>query len=371
MSASTSIHSAQPGRLAIARAIPPGSRRPRTQRDCLRAAARLIAAQPWYGPRKDRVQLVYKRLVHAADWTDKTTRPGHGYLACPPCRGDGYVGPDTPCPGCGGRPMSGRTVTRAIAALRALGLLGLVQAGSTPDTRPMALAGSAGNLAAVYVCVTPRKPPLTPRRGRSGTESVTPTRFCKKRGLYPRAREPRAGKREEYPEYTRRVRDPHRSEKRASELAVARAVQNRCRPLAVLSAAYVRHLIRPYTAANPPWPAADIAWAFTHQLGGRRDWHTTEIKHPAAHARHRFAQHLDPVTGLPGLSPTQLAADRRDREAREMAGYRPTRPAAEVAATYEKGAALLRPIVQRAAAAALERGPPRRRWRGPALRSGP
>jgi hypothetical protein len=124
------------GKAAIFRAIRPGTRRCRDQREWLRAALGAIEAERWYANRRAHYAAITRQLMRHMDWRERTTRPGHERIAA-------AVG------------VSPDTVARAVAWMRDRGLLGLVSPGSTPVLRPYALHGDEGNLAVIYVCTIP------------------------------------------------------------------------------------------------------------------------------------------------------------------------------------------------------------------------
>jgi hypothetical protein len=110
------------GKAAIFRAIRPGARRCRGQREWLRAVLGAIEAEAWYSNRKAHTAAIARQLMRCMNWRERTTRPGHERIA-----GAVHVSTDT--------------VARAVAWMQDRGLLGLVSPGSTPLVRPYALHG--------------------------------------------------------------------------------------------------------------------------------------------------------------------------------------------------------------------------------------
>jgi hypothetical protein len=305
------------GKTAIFRAVRPGTRRCRGQREWLRTILAAIEAEPWYANRKTHTAAIARQLMRHMNWHERTTRPGHERIAAAV-----HVSTDT--------------VARAVAWMQDRGLLGLVSPGTTPLLRPYALYGDEGNLAVVYVCTVPRKrtrqlsPPdaghgrfadLT--RSRSDrvnvprTHEANPEKARATRGqpLLPR---PGDGSLNAHPQT------------RSERLAAARAMQDRARVLRRLSDRHIRHLARPFTLAG--WTPADVLFAIDHEPGGRQHGYTTEPRSPAAWTASRLALWLDPATGAPLPSRSQLAAERRARTRAEQTSWRAERERLSAAA---------------------------------------
>jgi hypothetical protein len=304
------------GKAAIFRAIRPGTRRCRGQREWLRTVLGAIEAEPWYANRKAHTSAIARQLMRHMNWQERTTRPGHERIAA-------------------AVHVSADTVARAVAWMQDRGLLGLVSPGTTPLLRPYALHGDEGNLATVYVCTVPRKrtrrlPP--PDAGHGSFADLTRSRSD-------RVNAPRAH--EANPEKARATRgqpmlprpgngslNAH-PQTRSDRLAAARAMQDRFRVLRRLSDRHVRHLARPFTLAG--WTPADVLFAIDHEPGGRQHGYTTKVRSPAAWMAARLALWLDPATGTPRHSRSQLAAERRRLIAAAQAVRRAERLAAAAA----------------------------------------
>jgi hypothetical protein len=286
------------GKTAIFRAIRPGTRRCCDQREWLRTVLDAIEAEPWYANRRVHYAAIARQLMRHMHWRERTTRPGHERIAV-------AVG------------VSPDTVARAVAWMRDRGLLGLVSPGSTPLLRPYALHGDEGNLAVVYICTVPRKraqqlPPL--EAGHGSFADLTRSRSD-------RVSVPRAHEAKPQPEKARATRGqpmlPRPSDgnlnthpqTRSERLTAARAMQDRFRMLRRLSDRHVRHLARPFTLAG--WTPADVLFAIDHEPGGRQHGYTAEIRFPAAWMASRLTLWLDPATGIPLPSRSQLVAEQR------------------------------------------------------------
>ena len=126
-------------------ALPPGAVTACSQRGWLSAVAAHPDTVALRADALSNLASVAATLARYADWGELTTRPTWariGQLAG----------------------LARRSVARWIAWLRARNLLGLVETGSTPATRPMALADLDGNRAAVYLlCHPPGRRPSAAR----------------------------------------------------------------------------------------------------------------------------------------------------------------------------------------------------------------
>jgi hypothetical protein len=305
------------GKAAIFRAVRPGTRRCRGQREWLRTVLDAIEAEPWYANRKAHTAAIARQLMRHMNWHERTTRPGHERIAAAV-----HVSTDT--------------VARAVAWMQDRGLLGLVSPGTTPLLRPYALHGGEGNLAVVYVCTVPRKrarhlPPPDAGHGsfadltRSRSDRVNAPRT---RGANPiKARAARGQPMLPHPGDGSPNTSP---ETRSERLAAARAMQDRSRVLRRLSDRHVRHLTRPFTLVG--WTPADVLFAIDHEPGGRQHGYTTDVRSPAAWIAARLALWLNPATGAPLSSRSQLAGERRARTRAEQADRRAERERLSAAA---------------------------------------
>jgi hypothetical protein len=292
-------------------AVPPGSRRCRSQREWQRAALNEIEGQGWYANRAAHYSGIARRLALCMDWRLRTSRPGHEHIAS-------SVG------------VSTDTVARCVAWLQGRGLLGLVSPGTTPDLRPGVLYAGTGNLAAVYLLTVPRRKSraLTPVPGQDNFADLSRSRSELDKA--PRAREARTntkGKSERppgaQPVLPRPANTLHTCPQTRSEgLAAALAVQEHARDLRRLSPEHVRHVSRPYFAAG--WTPADVMHALDHEPSGRQHGYTSGIRSPAAWAKYRLGLWLGP-DGLPLPSRSQLVAAARRRVLAEQAGRRAQR----------------------------------------------
>lgn len=285
----------QPTRLAGHLAIPSGSRRARSQRLALAVGLDLIEAQPWYANRARHYAEIWRRLVLAMDWSDSTSRPGHLGIAC------GVTGNR-------GADVSPDTVGRAVAWFQAVGLLGLVQGGTT--------YGRAGNAAAVYVICIPskhtrRRSRLTrfadPPRPRRGLVSVPRTREAPpswpKGKPKSRGDRPAAGLTPETS--TGPAPTSERASKRIKATELAREVSGRLAMARALSLEHVRSLVRPFAVAD--WSAGDILEALNNRPGGEPWTYVGAVADVAAWMRWRLSRWLAPG-GLPRLAPSQVRA---------------------------------------------------------------
>jgi hypothetical protein len=325
------------GAAAIFRAVPPGSRRCRSQREWLRVALAEIEAAGFYSNRAHHYAGICRILMQRMNWTDRTSRPGH--LSISAAEG---VSPDT--------------VARAVAWLRERGLLGLVSPGTTAMLRPGVLYAGTANLAAVYVLTVPRRrsQARSPVAGKREFADLTSHRRwvvsgpCARQAKTPvktgKAR-PTGG----LPMLPRASPALHHCPRNRSEgLAAAQAVQERARDLRRLSAEHVRWLGRPFFAAG--WTPADVVHAIDHSPTGRPHGFTAGIRSPGAWARARLALWLGP-DGVPLPSRSQLAAEHHRQVLAEQERLRAERRPPDPAG-YARGAARAREALRQALAAA-------------------
>ena len=304
-------------RLQIARAVPAGSRRTRSQKAWLREVLADDELTSWRTDKQRHWTAIIRGLAAYMDWSTRCTRPTWDLLAQwgaahgRPRRGRGIV-----------RRLHKSTVARCLRWLAARGYLGVVESGSTPDFRPMALRTAAdGNLAAVYVLTTHGRNTMNragvPRvdAGQSGIATPSVSRRVIE-GPRTHAREPGGTKIKGdddrppggLPLLPRDGAPPAaagRPEKRIEGERAARLVQDLAAVLGGLSPAHVAHLARPQLAAG--WTPADVVYALDHQPGGRPYGFTATVRHPAAWARARLAAWLDPG-GVPLASASQVRA---------------------------------------------------------------
>jgi hypothetical protein len=191
--------------------------------------------------------------------------------------------------------------------LRERGLLGTVEHGSTPATRPLPLAGLAGNRAAVYLLCTPAPPAEPAPAGPAAApemitdplpveEDWTPPSSCKELDQPLRARagaeisslrSPGAK-----PAPTGTSRRPVRpGTARSGRLEAAGALQRVCPAARRCSAAQVAALIRVFLVAG--WTTGDLVYALDHGPDGVARWYTEPVRSPAGWLRTRLAPWLD------------------------------------------------------------------------------
>src|ERR1039457_3565336 len=260
------------GQPAIARAVPAGSRRARSQREFLAA---LIADPALAELRADARRVVTECArvwARHASWSDRTTRPTRRRVC-------DLVGSDRVhrgCPGCAPgapcrrHPLSAAAYKTARRWLESHGYLGLVSAGSTPAFRPGVLSrADDANEAAVHLLTIPHRRPRTrpaecadtlirpPSRSRSDPDESLCGREAKPEVKPRKARAPRG-----LPVLPRPGTAALRTcpKSRSDGLTAAGVLQLRSREMARLSPAMIRPLCRPFfTAARPGTPADVLA----------------------------------------------------------------------------------------------------------------
>jgi hypothetical protein len=341
----------RPSRAQIARAVPPGSRRARTQREWRDAALAAIADAGFRNQRRIHYEGVARILMRHMDWRDKTTRPGHDRIAAK-------------------NRISTDTVARAVAWLAGRGLLGLVSPGSTPMTRPYVLHHHEGNTAAVYVLTIPRKPRRLPDIDPGQNDIADLARSRREPAIAPRAREAtsegeepdherngaRSARRPVLPRGGQTVPDQGKRtggtspaavfgavpQDRGEALAAAAALQEQERLFGRVSARMLRHLARPFFAAG--WTPADVAHAVDHEPGGRRYGYTGAVRAPAGWIRARLAAWTGP-DGPVASRAQQLAAGRAalaaDQAARRAAAAATAAQTGDYAAHGARARAML------------------------------
>lgn len=284
--------SGEPSPRTIAQALPAGARRAVSQGAWLSAVEEHETTAQLRADAHHNLLTVARALAWTADWTTLTTRPTWERL----CHVSG---------------LGRRTVARWVAWLRSAGLLGVVESGSTPELRPMALAHLEGNRAALYVLAAPL-------RGGSVDETGTPSNLTE-------GESPNASAREATPT-TSPLRGPgHRAaasgtnwgwtratKRNRDRLGCAQRLQERVPALRGLSERHLRHLLRPWLLAG--WTAADVLYAIDHTPDGSTHTWTTSVRSPKGWLRHR----LDLWTAasgvpLPPLSATYAARAKQSR----------------------------------------------------------
>jgi hypothetical protein len=290
-----------PGRLEIVRAIPPGSRRARSQRAYLAA----LAADPQLaGLRADarRTVMELARIwARHADWQTMTAwRPRAKMCA--------EVGssrnPDVP--------LSVTAYKAARCWLQDHGWLGLVSQGWTSALRALALDDGT-SVSAVFVLAIPRRKPRLPQPGEAGpvnrplTRSGGPVVKAPARARPDREPQPHQGPRSARTAHVPPPADAlglSKPQIRSEGLAAAAVVIQRAGVLRALSREHVASIIRPFVAAG--WAAGDLLGAVDHEPAGRPHGYAREVRHPAGWLRHRLSLWLGGAGPLP--SPSQRRA---------------------------------------------------------------
>jgi hypothetical protein len=310
-----------PGRLEIVRAIPPESRRPRSQGAYLKALASDPELAQLRADARRTVMELARIWARHADWHLMTTwRPRA--LACAEA-------------GSSRDPRRPLSVTAYKAARRWLeqhGYLGLVAQGWTSSLSAAAL-DDGSSTSAVFVLTVPRRKPVL--RSPDVPEPVNRPLARPRSGLLqpPHAREARAGNPKSNtdrasPGLSRvpRPGDPwptwKNPEKRSDGLASAEVIRSRARLLRRLSPEHWRSIVRRFTAAG--WAPGDCLHALDHGPDGRAHGYSADIRSVAGWARWRLSLWLDPQ-GIPLRSPSQLRAAERERIRAEQSARRAVR----------------------------------------------
>jgi hypothetical protein len=329
----------------LARAVPPGSRRIRGQREALRGGLSCPDLADVRADFRDHLTAWWQVHVNHASWGGQG-RPPRGTsepTRAKVCELAGRIDPETG----ERRPMSVSTYKRCSRWWRARGYAAIVRPGWTPALRPMALTGPEDhNERQVLVLCLPRKKHALPSPGSDQTLTGPLSGSRSEPDKAPHARE---AENQDKPEKARAPRGQSLlprpgpaplgtvPQSGSEALAAARAMQERVRLLRGLSAEHLRHLARPFWRAG--WRPADVLHALDHEPGGRQHGYTAAVRFPAAWIRARLAAWLRP-DGSPLPSPGQLraaaaararaaAAARRDEAARlEAARTTDTRLAA-------------------------------------------
>jgi hypothetical protein len=217
--------------------------------------------------------------------------------------------------------------------LRERGLLATVETGSTPLTRPAALAGLAGNRAATYLLVQPL-PRLVGDAGtaveaggepapeaaaeiadsvpveETRTLPVSWSLSCPSQKT-PNAREEKSDGSvrltgdKPAPKASRRP-VPRPGTRRRRRRDVAAALQQRALAARRLSVEHVAALVRVFVVAG--WSMEDLAYALDYAPDGSAHWHSAPVRSPAGWLASRLAWWTDAAgTVRPGRS-AQLAA---------------------------------------------------------------
>ena len=327
-------------RLAIVKAIRPGSKRARGQRAYLRAVLADPVIAALRADRRRAVLELARILARHANWQTMTAwRPREQACA--------EIGsPRDPS-----KPLSISAYKAARRVLEDRGFLGLVAQGWTSALRAAVLDDQTGT-SAVFVLTVPRKQRL--RSDREPPRVNRPlTGSRREPDIALRAREARAEIKDGNPEVKgEKARAPRGQpvlppagaapiaavpENRAEALAAAQVMQERARLLRRISAEHLRHLARPFFAAG--WSPRDLLHAIDHEPGGRQHAYTAGVRSPAGWIRSRLAAWSGPNSvPLPSRSQrltearrqvlaNQAARRARDADARARAADYPAQAA--------------------------------------------
>jgi hypothetical protein len=307
--------------MAIARAVPAGSRRPPRKPGFQPAYLAALAKDPELaalrGDFRHNVMELARIYARHANWQDMTTwRPRDEICA------------EIGSPRDRSRPLSVTAYRAARRWLQEHGYLGLVAGGWTSALRA-AVLDDGDQLCPVYVLTIPRIPktrhipppriPVPPvNRALTTSRSVvvkapTHTRGHPGEDQDQNQNGPRSA-RAACP-CPAELGAMSKIQKRSEARATAAMILERCRPLRPLTAEHVAAVIRPWTAAG--WASGDVLWAVGHQppdWAGRCRPHgwTDDVRHPAAWLRWRLSRWASP-DGAPLPAPSRRDAAERAR----------------------------------------------------------
>jgi hypothetical protein len=331
-----------PSRLAIVQAIPAGSRRARDQRGWLRA---VLADPVIAGLRADRRRTVLELarvLARHASWKTMTAwRPRARVCA--------EIGSSRDP----SRPLSVTAYRAARRVLEERGLLGLVAQGWTSALRASVLDDRTAT-SAVFVLAIPRRKERLPSADGGPRKNRALTGSRSEPDKAPRARETKPEVKGEAARAPRgqSVLPPAGAallgavpQNRGEALGAARAMQERARLLRRISGEHLRHLARPFFAAD--WSGRDVLHALDHGPGGRQHGYSAGVRSPAGWIRARLAEWLSP-DGSPLPSRSQQLAGARRQVLAEQAARRARDDAARAqAADYAAAASRAREMLSR------------------------
>ena len=214
--------------------------------------------------------------------------------------------------------LSRRAIQYHLRAIEKLGLVELVEPGTTAQFRSVFHRGS-GNLARTYRLVNPfviakcTLPLVDVLDLGQGSDPTAPTRA----GAREPGRYPQIGLHEA-------------PQNRAEGLQVARAMQHRAPLLRLISAEHLRSLAAPLFAAG--FSGGDVLHCLDYEPTGRQHGYTQGVRHLPGWFRRRVSLWLAP-DGAPVPSPSQRRAAERERTRAEQAAWTVARTvAAEQAA---------------------------------------
>ncbi len=293
---------ASPGRLAITRAVPPGSRRPRGQVPWSRTLAEDPELARLRPVRQANILAVAKVLCAYASWRDMTTRPTRARV----CERAG---------------ITLGTWKNCRRWLEAHGYLGTVSPGRAAgmSRNQAAVLAPTCNEAAVYVLTVPRRRQRTPCLARVSGPACPPTQQTK----FACTGSPREMR---------------------EKTGIPRELAPPGSPLRSLTPGWFAHLTGRFTGKG--WTARDLAHAIDYTpAGAQHRYPLRDVRHPAGWLRWRLSHWLGP-DGLPGPSRSQMlaataasqaAAQARRRAEEEAAGAARAEPTME----YQRIRALL------------------------------
>ena len=278
-------------RAEIARAVPSGSRRARSQSEWLRAVHEAIALERPRPDFADRVLEAARVLARYASWTDRTTRPGRELV----CK------------------LTGLPVwawKRVRRRLEAWGLLRTVREGTTPEFASF-LHRDDPNQAPVWVLLVPRRKQMTTQVRDPDQTSAPPPQPARAVGKVP-ARGAESQTRGGPPCGRPQSGSAAAASAAASADAMARVLRRAGGK--TITDGWCGWLARPFAAAG--YSAADLAWAIDHDPAGVQHRWTGKPRHPVGWMRSRLAIWLD-AGGKPRPSRSQQLQASRDRIKRE------------------------------------------------------
>lgn len=271
--------------MRVATAVPSGSRVARGQAEWLRAVETHPSVRELRADALEHVSALAWVLARTASWSTLTTRPTWPVLI-------DRTG------------LSRRSVARWLAWLRAVGLLGVVESGTTPRYSPKSLAPGAENRAALYVLAVP----ISSSTGESGTPS----------GSIPEGVDPIARANSETgplrgPDSNRTSNWPRSrvARSRAGRLELVHRLQLEAPDLRRLSDRALRHLLRPWLLAG--WSVAELLWALDYEPDGTERTWTTGVRSPGGWLLARLSSWLI----APGVVRSPLSVELRAAEAAE------------------------------------------------------
>jgi hypothetical protein len=277
-------------RAEIARAVPAGSRRARSQRDFLRAALAAVELEQLRPDAAERMLEVARILARFASWSDRTTRPGRALI----CKLAG---------------ISVTTYKRCRRRWAAWGYLGTVREGTTAEFASF-LHRDDPNQAPVYVLAIPRRKPMTAQVRDPGRTSGPPPQSARTVEKVP-ARGAERQTRGRPPSGRTQPGSAAAPSGAAPADAMARVLRRAGGK--TITEGWCAWLARPFAAT---WSPADLAWAIDHDPAGAQHRWTGKPRHPVGWMRSRLAIWLD-AGGKPLPSRSQQLAASRDRIARD------------------------------------------------------